>query len=142
MNNSWYGVGNLTRDPELRYFESGTNVCNTGLAINNRWKDKAGNEQESTEFFDLSIWGKMGENVAESCGSGDRVMVAGVVKIRRVEDEAGKTRQFTEINVTEIGPTLRWATTNQLKNPREGKPAAPVHDTPAGANAGSREGEF
>ena len=130
MNNNWYGVGNLTRDPELRYFESGTNVCNTGLAINNRWKDKAGNEQESTEFFDLSIWGKMGENVAESCGSGDRVMVAGVVKIRRVEDETGKTRQFTEINVTEIGPTLKWATTNQCKNPREGKPATPVHDTP------------
>lgn len=117
--NNWYGVGNLTRDPELRYFESGTNVCNTGLAINNRWKNKAGEDQESTEFFDLSIWGKMGENVAESCGSGDRVMVAGVVKIRRVEDESGKTRQFTEINVTEIGPTLRWATTSQSKNPRD-----------------------
>ena len=78
-----------------------------------------------------AVWGKMGENVAESCGSGDRVMVAGVVKIRRVEDEAGKTRQFTEINVTEIGPTLKWATTNQLKNPREdSKPAAPVYDKP------------
>jgi single-strand DNA-binding protein len=118
MNNQWVGWGNLTRDPELRYFESGTNVCNTGLAINNRWTDKNGKEQESTDFFDLSIWGKMGENVAESCSSGDRVLVIGVVKIRRVEDESGKTRQFTEINVTEIGPTLRWATTGQTKNPR------------------------
>jgi len=132
MNNNWYGVGNLTRDPELRYFESGTNVCNTGLAINNKWTDKkTGQENESTEFFDLSIWGKMGENVAESCGSGDRVMVAGVVKIRRVEDEAGKTRQFTEINVTEIGPTLRWATTSQSKNPKDnGQAATPVYTTP------------
>ena len=132
MNNNWYGVGNLTRDPELRYFESGTNVCNTGLAINNKWTDKkTGQENESTEFFDLSIWGKMGENVAESCSSGDRVMVAGVVKIRRVEDEAGKTRQFTEINVTEIGPTLRWATTSQSKNPKDnGQAATPVYTTP------------
>jgi len=73
----------------------------------------------------------MGENVAESCSSGDRVMVAGVVKIRRVEDEHGKTRQFTEINVTEMGPTLRWATTDQSKNVREdSKPAAPVYSQP------------
>ena len=131
MSNTWIGWGNLTRDRELRYFESGTNVCNTGLAINKKWTNKKGVEQESTEFFDLSIWGKMGENVAESCSSGDRVMVAGVVKIRRVEDESGKTRQFTEINVNEIGPTLRWATTTQNKNPREGAAAAaPVYQAP------------
>lgn len=118
MSNYWYGWGNLTRDPELRYFETGNNVCNTGLAINKTWTDAKGQKQESTEFLDLSIWGKMGENVAESLGKGDRVVVAGVLKVRRVEQDDGSKRQFVEINVTEIGPALRWATCSTVKNPK------------------------
>ena len=47
--------GNLTRDPELRYFENGSAVCNTGMAINKTWTDPQGKKQESTEFFDLSV---------------------------------------------------------------------------------------
>ena len=108
--------GNLTRDPELRYFENGSAVCNTGMAINKTWTDPQGKKQESTEFFDLSIWGKMGENVAESFSRGDRVMVVGSLKIRRVEGDDGTKKQYPEINVEEIGPTLRWATTTQAKN--------------------------
>ena len=108
--------GNLTRDPELRYFENGSAVCNTGMAINKTWTDPQGKKQESTEFFDLSIWGKMGENVAESFSRGDRVMVVGSLKIRRVEGDDGTKKQYPEINVEEIGPTFRWATTTQAKN--------------------------
>lgn len=111
--------GNLTRDPELRYFENGSAVCNTGMAINKTWTDPQGKKQESTEFFDLSVWGKMGENVAESFNRGDRVMVVGSLKIRRVEGDDGSKKQFPEINVEEIGPTLRWATTTQTKNPKD-----------------------
>lgn len=115
--------GNLTRDPELRYFENGSAVCNTGVAINKTWTDPKGQKQESTEFFDLSIWGKMGENAAESLTRGDRVMVVGSLKIRRVEGDDGQKRQFAEINVEEIGPTIRWATTTQHKNAKDdGKP--------------------
>ena len=110
--------GNLTRDPELRYFENGSSVCNTGVAINKTWTDPKGQKQESTEFFDLSVWGKMGENVAESLARGDRVLVVGSLKIRRVEADDGTKRQFAEINVEEIGPTTRWATTTQFKNPK------------------------
>ena len=111
--------GNLTRDPELRYFENGSAVCNTGVAINKTWTDPKGQKQESTEFFDLSIWGKMGENAAESLTRGDRVMVVGSLKIRRVEGDDGTKRQFAEINVEEIGPTMRWATTTQSKNAKD-----------------------
>ena len=57
--------GNLTRDPEIRYFEDENSVTNTGMAINKSWTDPKGNKQESTQFFDLSIYGKMGENVVE-----------------------------------------------------------------------------
>ena len=110
--------GNLTRDPELRYFENGSAVCNTGMAINKPRTDPQGKKQESTEFFDLSVWGKMGENVAESFSRGDRVMVVGSLKIRRVEGDDGSKKKFPEINVEEIGPTLRWATTTQSKNPK------------------------
>ena len=114
--------GNLTRDPELRFIENGggepRSVCNTGIAINKTWTDPKGQKQESTEFFDLSIWGKRGENVAESFSRGDRIMVVGSLKIRRVEGDDGSKKQFPEINVEEIGPTLRWATTTQSKNPK------------------------
>ena len=115
----WCGWGNLTKDPELRYFENDSCVCNTGLAINKVWTDNKGQKQESVEFLDLSIWGKMGENVAESLKKGDRVMIVGQIKIRRVEQDDGSKRQFAEINVKEIGPTLRWATTTQMRNPKE-----------------------
>jgi len=116
MSNQWVGWGNLTRDPELRYFENDTSVCNTGLAINKTWTDNKGQKQESVEFLDLSVWGKMGENVAESLNKGDRVIVIGTVKIRRVEQDDGSKRQFAEINVKEIGSALRWATSATTKN--------------------------
>tara|TARA_R110000824_G_scaffold99807_2_gene237288 strand:+ start:686 stop:1093 length:408 start_codon:yes stop_codon:yes gene_type:complete len=129
MSNDWIGWGNLTRDPELRYFENGSSVCNTGVAINKQWTDKNGVKQESVEFIDLSIWDKMGENVAESLGKGDRVVVVGTLKIRRVEQEDGSKRQFAEINVKEMGPTMRWATVSTSKNDKPAfnggaKPAA------------------
>ena len=60
MSNQWIGWGNLTREPELRYFENGSAVCNTGMAINKTWTNDKGEKQESVEFLDLSIWGKMG----------------------------------------------------------------------------------
>jgi single-strand DNA-binding protein len=65
----------------------------------------------------------MGENVAESFARGDRVMVVGSLKIRRVEGDDGTKKQFPEINVEEIGPTLRWATTTQAKNLKDDGPA-------------------
>ena len=87
--------GNLTRDPEIRYFENGTGcVTNTGLAINKSWTDKSGAQKESTEFFDLSIYDKMGENVVESMSSGDRVMVVGSLSIKRVEDQDGSKKVY------------------------------------------------
>ena len=115
--NQWVGWGNITRDPELRYFENGNTVCNTGIAINKTWTDnKTGQQKESVEFVDLSIWGKMGENVSESLSSGDRVMVVGTLKIRRVDTDDGGKKQYHEISVEEIGPTLRWATCEQTRN--------------------------
>ena len=84
--------GNLTRDPEIRYFEDENSVTNTGMAINKSWTDPQGKKQESTQCFDLSIQGKMGENVVESMSSGDRVMVVGSLNIKRDEDPDGSKK--------------------------------------------------
>lgn len=130
--NQWVGWGNLTRDPEIRYFESGSSVANCGLAVNKRWTNKKGEVEESVDFFDLAIWGETGENVAGSLGKGDRVMVVGNLRIRRVEDEDGKNRQFHEIVVEEIGPTLRWATVNVMKTPKKENGASVSEPVPAG----------
>ena len=128
MANQWVGWGNLTRDPEIRYFESGTSVANCGLAVNKRWTNKkTGNVEESVEFFDLVIWGDPGENVAASLGKGDRIMVVGNLRIRRVEGDDGTSRQFHEIVVEEVGPTLRWATVVVTKTPKKNGEADPSH---------------
>ncbi len=113
--------GNLTRDPELRFFDNGNNVCNTGIAINKKWTSPDGKENETTEFLDLAIWGQMGENVAESFSRGDRVMVVGSIKINRVEDNDGNKKQYPEISVEEIGATTRWSVTTIQKNEKSNK---------------------
>ena len=123
--------GNLTRDPEIRYFENGTGcVTNTGLAINKSWTDKSGAQKESTEFFDLSIYDKMGENVVESMSSGDRVMVVGSLSIKRVDDEDGSKKVYPKINVEEIGHTVRWAVTTVTKNKKSEGNSSKSYSTP------------
>jgi len=118
--NQWIGWGNLTRDPEIRYFESGTSVANCGLAVNKRWTNKKGEVEESVDFLDLAIWAEQGENVAGSLSKGDRVMVVGDLRIRKVEDTSGgAARQYHEIVVEEIGPTMRFATVVITKTPKK-----------------------
>jgi single-strand DNA-binding protein len=125
MANQWVGWGNLTRDPEIRYFESGTSVANCGLAVNKRWTNKKGEIEESVDFFDLAIWADQGENVAGSLSKGDRVMVVGNLRIRRVEDPGGgAARQYPEIVVEEIGPTMRFATVDISRTPKKAKPSS------------------
>ena len=122
--------GNLTRDPEIRYFEDENSVTNTGMAINKSWTDPQGKKQESTQFFDLSIYGKMGENVVESMSSGDRVMVVGSRKINRIEGDDGAKKQYPEISVEEIGATVRWATTVVKKNEKGSSTGAKSNSVP------------
>ena len=122
--------GNLTRDPEIRYFEDENSVTNTGMAINKSWTDPQGKKQESTQFFDLSIYDKMGENVVESMSSGDRVMVVGSLKINRVDGDDGAKKQYPEISVVEIGATVRWATTVIKKNEKGSSTGAKSNPVP------------
>ena len=89
-------VGNLGRDPELRYIPSGQAVANFTLATNDRWRDKEGNNQERTEWHRIVVWGKSAENCAQFLQKGRSVYVEGRLQTREWEDKDGNKRQTTE----------------------------------------------
>lgn len=103
-------VGNVTRDPELRYTGSGRSVTTFGVAVNRRWQNRQSGEwEESVSFFNISAWGDLGENAAASCPKGTRVIVTGRLEQRSYETQQGEKRSVVEIVADEIGPSLRWA---------------------------------
>lgn len=92
-------IGNLTRDPELRYTPSGVAVCNFGLATNRRWNDSEGNLQESTEFHRLVAWGKLAELCSQLLFKGRKVFVEGRLQTREWSAQDGTKRTSTEVVV-------------------------------------------
>ena len=114
-------VGNLTRDPEIRFFQGDKSVVNSALAVNKSYKDATGEWKEETTFVDLSIWQNAGaENVANSMTKGDRVIVTGVLKQNTWQAEDGTNRSKIEVTVFEIGPTMKWAEVSITKNEKKG----------------------
>jgi len=90
-------VGNLGRDPELRYIPSGQAVANFTLATNERWRDKDGNNQERTEWHRIVVWGKSAENCAQFLQKGRSVYVEGKLQTQEWEDKDGIKRRTTEV---------------------------------------------
>lgn len=91
-------VGNLTRDPELKFTNEGVAICDLGLAVNRKWTDKEGDETENVDFFNISCWNSMAENCASSLKKGDRVLISGHMNLRSWENKEGK--KFNIINIT------------------------------------------
>lgn len=102
-------VGNLTRDPELRYTTSGRGVASFGLAVNRRYQ-RNGEWEEETSFFNVVAWGDLGENLAASVEKGARVIVTGRLTQRQYETRDGDKRSVIEVIADEAGPSVRWAT--------------------------------
>jgi len=114
-------VGNLTRDPEIRYTTGGAAKASFGVAVSRRWQNRQSQEwEEQTSFFNVVCWREMAENVAESLGKGSRVMVTGRLEQRSWETENGDKRSVVEIVADEVGPSLRWATAAVNRNERRG----------------------
>ncbi len=107
-------VGNVTRDPELRFTPSGAAVCNFGIAWNQ--KDRDGNE--TAHFFDVACWRQLAENVSESLSKGSRVVVYGRLDYRTWEGQGGEKRSKVEIVADEVSPSLRWASAEISRNER------------------------
>lgn len=104
-------IGNVTRDPELRFTNSGVAVCSFGVAWTPRRRNPQTGEWEDGEvsFFNCSAWRDLGENIAASIHKGTRVIVTGQVRARDWEDREGNKRTSIDITVDECAPSLRWA---------------------------------
>ena len=105
-------IGNCTRDPVLRYTNSGMQVVGFGVAINQRRRNNETGQWEDgeTSYFDVTCFRELAENVAESVSKGTRVIVSGTLRQRSWETPDGDKRSKVEIIADEVGPSLRWAT--------------------------------
>jgi single-strand DNA-binding protein len=144
-------VGNLTDDPDLRFTPNGAAVANFTVASTPRFFDKQTNEWRDGEalFLRCSIWRQAAENVAETLQRGARVIVSGRLKQRSYETREGEKRTTFEVEVDEIGPSLKYATAKVTKTSRSGAnsgggnlgggndPWAAPAETSAGASVGS-----
>ena len=115
-------VGNLVDDPELRFTPSGAAVANFRVASTPRTFDKQANEWKDGEalFLSCSVWRQAAENVAESLQRGMRIVVHGRLKARSYETREGEKRTVFEIDVDEVGPSLKYATAKVTKTTRSG----------------------
>jgi single-strand DNA-binding protein len=147
-------VGNITDDPELRFTPSGAAVANFTVAVNRRIRNQDGSWDDKLDgFFRCNCWRDMAENVAESLTKGARVMVVGRLQQRSWDDQEGNKRSAFEIQVDEVGPSLRWATASVQKTSRSGGGGGQAtgpsggggdwgRSAPVGTNPGYNEGEF
>jgi single-strand DNA-binding protein len=105
-------IGNITGDPELRFTPSGAAVANFTVASTPRQFDRTSNEWKDGEtlFMRCSVWRDAAENVAESLQRGTRVLVSGRLKSRSYETKEGEKRTVIELDVDEVGPSLKYAT--------------------------------
>lgn len=110
-------VGNLTRDPELRFTTGGRATTSFGLAVSRRYQ--VNNEwQEQTSFFNVVLWGDIATNAAASLQKGSRVIVYGRLEQRSWETNEGEKRNTVEVVAEEIGASMRWATVEISKTTR------------------------
>ncbi|MDA0252978.1 MAG: single-stranded DNA-binding protein [Actinobacteria bacterium] len=133
-------VGNLTADPELRFTPSGAAVANFTVASTPRIYDRQSGEWKDGEalFLRCSIWREAAENVAESLTRGARVIVSGRLKQRSFETKEGEKRTVMEVEVDEIGPSLKYATAKVNKAGRSGGGSGGFGSGAPGGGGGSR----
>jgi len=141
MSNTITIVGNLTRDPELRFTQDGTPVVSCDVAINDRRFNKSTGEYEDagTTYWRCTAFRQTAENISNSLHKGDQVIVSGSVKDRSFQTKEGENRTVKEIDISAIGPSLRFATATVSKGSPAGRqapaaapaPAAPAAESPA-----------
>ena len=120
MSNTVTLIGNLTREPELKYTPSGAALVKFGIAVNRSFTKGSGERVEQTDFFNVVAWSQLAENIAESLTVGSRVIVTGRIETRSWETEEGQKRTAFEIKADEVGPSLRWETAAVTKAAKGG----------------------
>lgn len=111
-------AGNLSDEPELRFTSQGKAVCNFSVAVNHRTKDaQTGAWTDLLDgFFRCTVWGEQAENAAESLTKGMRVLVSGRLQQKSYDDSEGNKRQSFEVQVDEVGPSVKFAIAVVTKN--------------------------
>jgi single-strand DNA-binding protein len=127
-------IGNLTRDPELRFTPSGQARALLGIAVNRRWQNRQTSEwEEQTSFFNIVCWGELADNVSESLGKGARVLVTGRLEQRSWDTPEGEKRSVVEVVADDVAPSLRFATAKVERTERR----SPDSGERVGAGAGA-----
>jgi single-strand DNA-binding protein len=119
-------MGNLTRDPELRYLESGTALTKFAVAVNRTWKSKQGEKKEEVSFIDCTAWARTAEVIAEYFKKGDPIMVEGHLKQESWESQAGEKRSKLGVQVE----VFQFVGGKRDRDDAEPKPSAVGHDGP------------
>ena len=118
-------VGNITRDPDLKFTGSGLAMCTFGVAVNNRKKDERGEWVDGDpSFYDVVCWRQLAENVTESLPKGTSVIVVGKLRQRSWEADDGTKRSKVEVQADHVGPALNWATAEVSRNEKRTAPVA------------------
>jgi single-strand DNA-binding protein len=106
--NNIYLLGNLTRDPEIKYTNEGTAIAEMGLASNKKWMDKNGKDLETVDYFNITAWNNLAENCAAALKKGDRVMISGHLNLRSWENKEGKKYNITNITADVVAVSLEF----------------------------------
>jgi single-strand DNA-binding protein len=106
--NQIYLLGNLTRDPEIKYTNEGTAITELGIAVNKKWKDSSGEDMEAVDFFNVTAWNSLAENCANTLKKGDRVLISGHLNLRSWENKEGKKFNIININADVISASLEF----------------------------------
>jgi single-strand DNA-binding protein len=133
-------VGNLTREPELRFTTGGTATCSFGVAQNRRYMQNNEWVDAPTNFFNVTVWGQYGENVAASLAKGDRVVVKGRLDFRKYTNKDGVEVSTHDIVADEVAPSLRYATAQMTRIQRDGGDNAGGRGGQGGGYQGGRQG--
>jgi single-strand DNA-binding protein len=127
MSNATITVtGNMTRDPELKYTNSGKALAKFGIAVNKRQKVDGEWTDGEPSFFDVVAWDTLGENIAESLKKGTKVVIIGRIEIRTFKRNDGSEGKSIEITADEVAPSLQYATARVEKVDRQAKSQAPA----------------
>ncbi|MHB1376934.1 MAG: single-stranded DNA-binding protein [Candidatus Humimicrobiaceae bacterium] len=101
-------LGNLARDPEIKYTNDGLAITDLRVAVNRRWKDKDGNDMENVEFFNITAWNKLAENCSNDLKKGDRVIVSGRLNHRSFDTKDGKKINIMNVIADVVAASLEF----------------------------------
>ena len=143
-DNSITLVGNLPRDPEIRFTATGRAVASFSMGVSRRYQVN-GEWQEKTSWFNVTAWGQLGENAAATLVKGSRVVVTGRLEQSEYTSREGEKRTAIDVVADDIGPSLRWATATVVRTPKqEGQGGGATTNRPAnsGTNPGNEATPF